>query len=454
MHLEVPLTNDVDLVLQALQRIERQSSLHTALDGQRKMLMSRLGHASLRRYQPQRGAVLDPEFDDAIRVAMDLSITARTLAEERYQTVKRSYLTLAHFCEALAGLHGRKALLYFSDGLPLRPGDALLEAWTGKYESWVFQNEDDMRLRSRFPDAPSDFHRTIGSTVSSQFDLQNQLNRLVTSASAANVAFYPVSAGGRNSGLSSAEVSGAAMHGDVGGGGMHRRSTSAENFTRDATLLRMAEDTGGKALLRSTNIGDFIERMRRDFTNYYSLGFKPPDDKKDGLLRDLTVKVGDGEFTVRHPKGFVAKTWRQQLGERTAAAAVYSLESNPLGVELDPGVESRDGDRYVVPIMIKIPFDQIKLVHMGQDFNAQLTVLVLVSDEDGGLSQTHRVDLPIRVPDTRVLEVVEQLAAYRLELRMKKGRKRVAVGVRDHLSGTESAVNLEISVGRGVQASG
>jgi hypothetical protein len=91
---------------------------------------------------------------------------------------------------------------------------------------------------------------------------------------------------------------------------------------------------------------------------------------------------------------------------------------------------------------------------MGQDFNAQLTVLVLVSDEDGGLSQTHRVDLPIRVPDTRVLEVVEQLAAYRLELRMKKGRKRVAVGVRDHLSGTESAVNLEISVGRGVQASG
>jgi VWFA-related protein len=452
MKLEVPTTTDRNQVLLALQRIEKQSSLFAANEGQRKMLLSRLGHASLRRYQP-RSPLLesDPEFEDAIRVAKDLAITTRTLAEQRYQSVKKTYQTLAHLSDALAGLPGRKALLYLSDGLPLRPADSLFEAWTGKYENWVIQNEDDMRLHSRSPDAPSDFYRLMTSNVSSQFDLQNQLNRLVTSASAAKVAFYPVSAGGGNATFVSAEVSGAGMHGDVGAGGMQRNSTRTENLTRDATLLRMAEDTGGAALLRSTNIGDFINRMQQDFTNYYSLGFEPPEDGADGKLRDLQVKVGNGQFIVRYPRGFVAKSWRQKLGERTAAAAIYAQESNPLGVQVDPGVESPDGNRFLVPLMVKIPFEQIRLIHKDQHFNAQLTVLVLVSDADGGLSETHRVDLPIKIPDTRVLERMNQTAAYPVELRMQKGRKRIAVGVRDHLSGAESAINIELQVGRGTQ---
>lgn len=447
---EEPFTDDQDRVLAALQRIERQATLHAALDGERRMFMSRLGHASLRRYQPRQGQESDPEFDDAVRVALDHSVTVRTLAERRYQTVNASYQNLAHLCAALAGLPGRKALIYLSDGLPLRPADSLVEAWTGKYQNWVIQNDDDIRLRSRFPRASADFQRLMISLGSSEFDLQNQLNRLVSSASAAKVAFYPISAGGRNAARSSAEVSGSSMHGDVGGGGMHRNATTVENFTRDATLLRMAEDTGGTALLRSTNLDGFMDRMQRDFTSYYSLGFTPPNQEQDGRFRELTVTVGNGQFTVRHPKGYVAKSWRQELGERTAAAAVFGLESNPLDVRLEPGEESREGDRFLVPIMIKIPVGKIQLVHRDQHFNAQLTVLVLVSDSDGGLSQTHRVDLPIKIPDTRILETMGQLAAYPIELRMKEGRKRIAVGVRDHISGTESALSLEIEVGRGV----
>jgi hypothetical protein len=120
-------------------------------------------------------------------------------------------------------------------------------------------------------------------------------------------------------------------------------------------------------------------------------------------------------------------------------------------VEVDPGVESRDGDRFLVPLMIKIPFERIKLVHRDSHFNAQLTVLLLVSDEAGGLSETHRVDIPVKIPDSRVLEVVEQKAAYPIDLRMKGGHKRIAIGVRDHLAETEAAITLDLEVGRGVQ---
>jgi VWFA-related protein len=445
-----PLTSDLDRIGGALQRLEARSTLFAALDGSRKMFMSRLGHASLRRYQPPRGSSTDPEFDDAIRVALELGLSVRTLAEERYQTVEKSFDALAHLCDALGGLPGRKALLYLSDGLPLRPADSLLDAWTGKYQNWIFQNQNDMRLRSRFPDAPSRFRTLMNSIGSSEFDLQDRLDRMVTRAAGAGVVFYPVSAGGRGSALMSADVSGAGMHGDVGAGSMHRSATTTENMTRDATLLRMAEDSGGEALLGTTALEGFLDRLARDFSSYYSLGIAPPTGE-DGLLHDLEVEVLHPGLSVRHAKGYVAKNWRQRLGENAAAAAVYGYERNPLGVEVDPGVESRDGKRFLVPLMIKIPFERIKLVHRDSHFNAQLTVLVLVGDQTGGLSRTHRVDIPIKIPDSRVLEAIEQKAAYPLDLRMEGGRKRIAIGVRDHLAETEAAITLDIDVGRGVQ---
>lgn len=447
---EVPFTRDRDQVLTGLEAIEKHASLHAAFDGQRRMFLSRLGHASLRRYQPRPGQESDLEFNDAIRVALDHAVTVRTLAEERYRRARLSYRNLGLLCEALAGLPGRKALFYLSDGLPLRPADSLVEAWTGKYQNWAIQNDDDIRFRSPFPRAPEDFLRLMSSLGSSEFDLQNELNRLMADASAAQVAFYPISARRATAGRASAEVSGSGMHGDVGAGGMHATATAVENLTLDATLLRMAEDTGGIALLGSTNLDGFVERVRRDFTHYYSLGFEPLGDSADQSLRKLTVEVGDGQFIVRHSKGYVVKNWRRNLQERTAAAAVYGLESNPLGVRLDPGEERPDGKRFVVPIMVKIPVERIRLVHEDGHFKAQVTVVALVSDSDGAPSETHRFDLPIEIPDSRVLEVLEQLAAYPINLRMTKGRKRIAVGVHDHLSGTESAVNLEIEVGRGV----
>ena len=99
--------------------------------------------------------------------------------------------------------------------------------------------------------------------------------------------------------------------------------------------------------------------------------------------------------------------------------------------------------------MVKIPFEQIRLVHQDNHFNAQLTVLVVVGDEKDALSNTRRFDLPIKIPDHRVLEVLPQLAAYPLELVIPRGEKRLAVGVRDHLAQTEATVKYDLVVERG-----
>jgi VWFA-related protein len=447
LEIAVPLTDDLDEVYAALDRLEDQASLFAAFDGGRRLFLSQLEHASLRRYNPPTGALGDPDFDDAVRVALNLLDSVRSLAEQRLQAARSSLDGFAAFCESLAGLPGRKAVLFLSDGLPLRPADSLIAAWIGKYQTWALQNEEDIRLRSRFPEAPGRFQRLMTRIDSSDFDLQAELNRISTDASDAGLTVYPISAGGRSHTLISAEVSGAAMQSATGAGSMRRDAAAAEGFEADSSLMRLAENTGGQALLRSASLDDFFDRLRRDAANFYSLGFAPRVTDAPGAFRRLEVKVDRAGTVVRHPRGYRPRDWRRRLGQLATMTAIHELDANPLGVELEPRPATPLGKRFRLSILVKIPFDSIRLVHREQHFNAQITLLVLVRDADGALSETRRIDLPIKVPDDRMLYVVEQKATYVLELELEPGAKRIVVGVRDHLGASESTAALDLLVG-------
>ncbi len=443
LELAQPFTRDLDAVLAVVDAVGRKGTPHMLAEGQRKMLLGQLDRASLRRYEPRPGSEGDQEFEEAIRIARNHALTTRTLAEERYQKVEATLEALGGLCDALGGLAGRKALVYLSDGLPLRPADSLITAWAGTYEIWFQTSESDIRNNSHQPESAALFRRLLTSLGSSQFDLQSELNRLTIRASDNRVAFYPISAGGRLNDFISAEYQGNI---NVEKGMGRRDSVVVENFTRDNTLMRMAEDTGGVAVLRNGNLARLLEQVESDFNSYYSLGYSPPPGRDDFRFHNIQVKVSRPGTRVRHIKGYRHKNWRQRLGEMTTAAALFAVESNSLGVRVAPGEIIRDGKGFRVPITVKIPFQQMQLVHKDKHFNANLTVLVMARDEHDKLSDVRRFDLPVRIPDDRVLEVLPQVAAYPLELTVPGGTRRVAVGVRDHLAQTEATVKYDLVV--------
>ncbi len=443
LDLEQPFTRDLDQVLATIDKIGRKGTPHMLAEGQRKMLLAQLDRASLRRYESVGGRRSDSEFEEAIRVAVNHAMTTRTLAEERYQKVEATLEALGGLCDALGGLAGRKALVYLSDGLPLRPADSLITAWAGKYDVWFQTSESDIRNNSQQPEAAAVFRRLLTSLGSSQFDLQSELNRLTVRASDNRVAFYPISTAGRQNEVLSAEYQGNI---NLESGLGRRDSVMIESFTRDDTLMRMAEDTGGVAVLHNANLARLLEQVESDFSHYYSLGYSPPSGRDDFRFHDIRVKVLRPGARVRHVKGYRHKNWRQRLGEMTTAAALFAVESNPLGVRVAPGEVIREGKHFRVPIMVKIPFQRMQMVHKDKHFNANLTVLVMARDEKDKLSDVRRFDLPIRIPDHRVLEVLPQVAAYPVELTVPRGTRRVAVGVRDHLAQTEATVKYDLVV--------
>lgn len=462
---ELPFSSDRERLFEVLDEVERQDSVHAILDAERRMFLNRLQTSVLRRYAPQgsgsdpiggldaHGGGLsvfgDPHFDTAIMTARQLANQIRPLSERRYQKVKATIEALTGFCDTLGGVSGRKALVYLSDGLPMRPADSLYEAWTGKHQAWVLANASDMRRNSAFPEAAPFFERVMAQIGSSEFDLTQEFRQLTQRANDNRVVFYPISDSGEESGHVSAAVSGGAV--GAGTGSAMSGAEMLESATRDASLQLMAEDTGGLAMTRSANLGELLARVSRDLESFYSLGYRPPADGEEagkGGRRKLEVRVARDGVVVRYGKGYRPRNWRQQLGSMALASARFETQDNPLNVGIEPLEQTAHGERVRVPILLKVPFEQIRLVHRDDHYVAQLTALLVVQGEDGGVSDTVRVDFPIKIPDQRILETRTQVAGYVIELEVDKGATRIALGVRDHIARVDSTVNVELMAGQ------
>ncbi|MEM7586950.1 MAG: VWA domain-containing protein [Acidobacteriota bacterium] len=450
-----PFTADVDKVFAALDAVEKQASLSALLDGDRRMFMSDLGRASTygincNRTRPPGSpgggtAPTNPNFDATVREAQSLAINIRNIAEQRFQVSRSSVRALSAFTDTLGGLPGRKALVYLSDGIPMRPADSFSEAWIAKFDLWYQQNENAIRNCSRFPEAIGDLQRALTGSSSSNFDLHTDFNRLTEKASDNRVAFYPISYGGRSlSFVSAANPAGA----DGSSTQMMRSAMIADRMSRDASVLQMADDTGGRAITGNANIGELIRRASQDFGSFYSLGYTPPERELDNKFHKIRVKVRREGAQARHIKGYQDKHWRDRLGDMTVAAALYDLEANPLGIQLQAGeLAQQGGGRFQVPVMVQIPFHNVALIDDGEKADAKLSLLVVVRNDQGGFSDPRRFDLPISIPSARVAEARGQAAGYPLELQLKKGDQRVAIGIRDHVGQTSSVLKLDFDTG-------
>ncbi len=437
-------TNDHDLLFATLDRLGKQAGPHLRFETQRTMTMRRLQRATL----PSNpaggeglGNALVRNFEAAQDEARNLSTDIVNLAEMRLQTVRSSLQAIARFTESLAGMRGRKAVLYVSDGLPERPAESMAQAWLNKFSDWISaQNARDLTR------VLLDMNRLVGS---SRYSTSRQLDELAAVASANGVAFYPISGGNsltRTGGATSAELAGGATA--SGAGAFSQDVVALESQSLESSLFRLAEKTGGIAFTRSTNISGLLERMVHDFDSFYSLGYSPPH-AVDDEFHEIEVKVKRPGLTVRHFEGYREKDPIANLQDLTLSALHYDLEDNRLEVRLEAGDQVRaKGERYIVSVQVKIPFQKLLLVPQAEFHSAQVSLFVIAREEkSGNVSPFQRIDLPIKIPNPQILQALTQAATYPLQLEMKRGRQRISIGVRDHLANVDSTVNLDLTVG-------
>ncbi len=77
----------------------------------------------------------------------------------------------------------------------------------------------------------------------------------------------------------------------------------------DAALIRLAEETGGRAFFADTaqELNKVLEQLEREMRNRYVLFYRPPGRREDGLHRiQVSVRRGGKELRVRGRMGYYA----------------------------------------------------------------------------------------------------------------------------------------------------
>ncbi len=429
-------TNDRGRIEETLSRLEKETGRTVDRSARERHIQQQIQRTRLVP-RPQNEGDDVAEFEAVQLIATGLLFDIRTYVDTAYREVEATVAALERFAGSLAGLPGRKAILYLSDGVSSRTGEALVQGWHNKFATWA-SNSGARSLEA-----------AVATVQTMPRDTLPLFRRLVDSASAQRVAFYPLSNPRRQgAGQVTAEFTSAGT--SDGLGAFSPDILAIEAFNREAPLLLMAEGTGGVAFTRSSNMAELLDRMTADFSTFYSLGYTPLSPG-DGKFHEVEVTVNRPGLVVRHVKGYREVEPAEQMRNLTLSALFYDFADNPLAVSLAAGqYNETTGGQFRIPLMIKVPFEKLVLLPQKDLWAGRLMAYVVVQDEKGNLSPFKRVLIPLRVPDSQYDKAMQSQAAYTLDLVMKKGKHRIAVGIRDELAHVEATVNLDLSVGLGL----
>lgn len=445
LSVRLPFTSDAAAIGRALDEIEKLPAARFAREAERRNALDNMQNV-IRMLAEQSSAGRDfaaAELDGLLR-------QIEFFAASAHSDVKATVSTLKAVVQALGALPGRKALIYVSDGLPVRPGDSLVTALQDtlrdgrSVEGLAFGDDgragggggEDLGGGSGSSPPPLSSQVASMRTELTPYDTSPLFTELVAFANARRVTFYPVNGAGGDIALL-----GAGERSDVGAA-----ASPAGYLTADMTDLRdslrlLAEETGGVALAGGTDVDGWLAKVEQDLERYYSLGFIAPG-LDDGALHRVKVKVKGRGREVRTRQAFVARrpdTWRQ---DRTAAALLLGAGEDPLGLELEvEGQRAASEDAVEVAFLLRIPLADLGFAVAGGEAAVDLE-LTFASLGEQGVSPVASLPLTVRVPADRLDEARAQHYGARLPVRLAPGEHRVVFGLWDSSAGL-SAYHVE-----------
>ncbi|HSY68935.1 MAG TPA: VWA domain-containing protein [Edaphobacter sp.] len=197
-------------------------------------------------------------------------------ANETNQRIALTVEAMEQLARYLAGIPGRKNLVWFSGSFPLQ----------------FFATE-----RNPFH---SDNH---GQAVPIR-DANDVLRSAVDLLVAARVAVYPVDARG----VLLANMFGAEQQGDyartINGAALHDPSQdtamlAAQRVAEHGTMDVLAKETGGRAVYDDNGFKEGMANAVTDGSNFYTLAYTPTNHKYDGRLRHIEIRLASSAV---HPK--------------------------------------------------------------------------------------------------------------------------------------------------------
>jgi VWFA-related protein len=264
------------------------------------------------------------------------------------------------------------------------------------------------------------------------FDTRTPLRSLGDLANAAGYTLYPVDAPGARL------VPGASAE--------YGERTVEERFGDDlaqnneeTSLLRLAEATGGRALLDESRLSA-LERVVEDTRSYYWLGFEYRR-QGDGGRRGIQVEVTRPGLTVRSRRSFLDVSPLVEGALTAERALLLGTDDEPtLTVELGEAKRAGAG-KVQQPFAVRIPFDEVTVGRGPKGPRLRLELRVAVEDGKGGRSDLTTLPLKLDLPPG-MLE--RGFAWYDAAVKLRRRKHVLVFTLTDQATGTTLVARHEV----------
>jgi VWFA-related protein len=278
---------------------------------------------------------------------------------------------------------------------------------------------------------------------------QASLRSAINSAVRANLSIYSVDTRGLQGISPLGDASTGSLRGANSYNGAALQNNLDSNFDTQEVMATLSSDTGGKSFFDSNDFAPAFERVQRDTSAYYVIGFRSSDARKDGRYRRLTIKVNRSDVKMEYRPGYYApadyrhsnrEDRERQLDDELAS----DLPATDVAVYLEALYFRTDETHYFVPISIVVPGSQIPFVKGGDKDKATLDIIGEVKDPAGHMIGQARETVKLSIDQAR--QVRQKNVQYSTGFNLPIGKYHLKFVVRENETGRMGSFEADINV--------
>jgi VWFA-related protein len=373
--------------------------------------------------QAGAGAPANPGQDAVEKQFRETIQRMQTLATA-IETTQRGHATLyplMALARAQGALEGRKAILFFSEGLQVPPS------------------------------------------------VEEAFQAAISEANRANVSLYTIDARGLDTGRD-LQAAGAALDkaGRVSQQAMAKRGadgTSMDEVLNDelvltslrantqSSLRELAESTGGVMVANTNDLGKGLERVTSDLSSYYEIAYAPQSTEADGRFRRIEVRVSRKGVDVTSRSGYFALPATDaapilpfELPLLAAAAATPAPHAFDFSVGAFRFHETPHGRQFTLVAEIPVATLAVNEDRKAKRYHLRMNVMALVKDANGAIVERLSNTYPLEGPLENLPAIQRGNVVFKRQLWLAPGRYTLTAVVRDQNADKVSVRQLPIRV--------
>jgi VWFA-related protein len=278
---------------------------------------------------------------------------------------------------------------------------------------------------------------------------QASLHSAINSAVRANLSIYSVDSRGLEAISPLGDASTGSLRGANGYNGTSLQNNLDANFNTQEVMATLSSDTGGKAFFDSNDFSPAFERIQRDTSEYYVLGFRSTDPRRDGRYRRLTIKINRADLKLEYRPGYYApadyrhsnkEDREQQLEDQLAS----DLPATDMAVYLAAWYFRTDDTHYYIPVSLVVPGSQIPFVKGGDKDKATLDVIGEVKDSAGHVIGQARQTVKLNIDQSQ--QVRQKNVQYSTGFNLPIGKFHIKFVVRENETGRMGSFEADINI--------